>query len=44
MVVKEEKRKKGKKALPLTRQIIIENNALQQVDNTLGVYIDQHLT
>ena len=34
------------KTLPLTRQIIIENNALQQVDNTkfLGVYIDQHLT
>ena len=33
------------KTLPLTRQIIIENNVLQQVDNTkfLGVYIDQHL-
>ena len=34
------------KTLPVTRQIIIENNVLQQVDNTkfLGVYIDQHLT
>ena len=34
------------KTLPVTRQIIIENNVLEQVDNTkfLGVYIDQHLT
>ena len=34
------------KTLPITRQIIIENNVLEQVDNTkfLGVYIDQHLT
>ena len=34
------------KTVPLRRQIIIEDNVLQQVDNTkfLGVYIDQHLT
>ena len=34
------------KTLPITRQIIIENNVLEQVDHTkfLGVYIDQHLT
>ena len=34
------------KTLPITTQIIIENNALEQVDNFkfLGVYIDQHLT
>ena len=34
------------KTLPITRQIIIENNVLEQVDNIkfLGVYIDQHLT
>ena len=34
------------KTLPITRQIIIENSVLEQVDNTkfLGVYIDQHLT
>ena len=34
------------KTLPITRQIIVENNALEQVDNIkfLGVYIDQHLT
>ena len=34
------------KTLPFTRQIIIENNVLEQEDNTkiLGVYIDQHLT
>ena len=34
------------KTLPITRQIIIENNVLEEVDNTkfLGVYIDQHLT
>ena len=34
-----------KKTLPITRQIILENNVLEQVDNTkfLGVYIDQHL-
>ena len=33
------------KTLPITRQIIIENNVLEQVDNIkfLGVYIDQHL-
>ena len=33
------------KTLPITRQIIIENNVLEQADNTkfLGVYIDQHL-
>ena len=33
------------KTLPITRQIILENNVLEQVDNTkfLGVYIDQHL-
>ena len=32
--------------LPITRQIIIENNVLEQVDNTtfLGVYIDQYFT
>ena len=30
------------KTLPITRQIIIENKVLEQVD--LGVYIDQHLT
>ena len=35
----------SKKTLPITRQIILENNVLEQVDNTkfLGVYIDQHL-
>ena len=34
------------KKLPITRQIVIENNVLEQVDNTkfLGVYIDHHLT
>ena len=34
------------KTLPINRQIIIENNVLEQVDNPkfLGVYIDQHLT
>ena len=34
------------KTLPITRQIIIENNVLEQVDNTkfFAVYIDQHLT
>ena len=33
------------KKLPITRQIILENNILEQVDNTkfLGVYIEQHL-
>ena len=33
------------KTLPITRQIIIESNVLEQVDNTrfLGVYTDQHL-
>ena len=33
------------KTLPITRQIIIENNVPEQVDNIkfLGVYIDQHL-
>ena len=33
------------KTLPITRQIIIENNVLEQVDNTkfFAVYIDQHL-
>ena len=33
------------KTLPPTRQIVLENNVLEQVDNTkfLGVYIDQHL-
>ena len=33
------------KTLPITRQIILENYVLEQVDNTkfLGVYIDQHL-
>ena len=33
------------KTLPITRQIILESNVLEQVDNTkfLGVYIDQHL-
>ena len=33
------------KALPISRQIILENNVLEQVENTkfLGVYIDQHL-
>ena len=33
------------KTLPITRQIILENIVLEQVDNTkfLGVYIDQHL-
>ena len=32
--------------LPINRQIVIENNVLEQVDNTkfLEVYIDQHLT
>ena len=34
------------KTLPITRQVIIENNVLEQADHTkfLGVYIDQHLT
>ena len=34
------------KTLPVTRQIIIENNVLEQVDHTkfVRVYIDQHLT
>ena len=34
------------KALPINRQIVMENNVLEQVDNTkfLGVNIDQHLT
>ena len=31
------------KALPITRQIILENSVLEQVDKFLGVYIDQHL-
>ena len=33
------------KTVPITRQIVSDNNALEQVDNTkfLGVYIDQHL-
>ena len=33
------------KTVPITRQIVLDNNALEQVDNTkfLGVYIDQHL-
>ena len=33
------------KTLPITRQIIIENNVLEQVNYSkfLGVYIDQHL-
>ena len=33
------------KTLPFTRQIILEYNALEQLDNTkfLGFYIDQHL-
>ena len=33
------------KTVPITRQIILENNVLKQVDNTkfFGVYIDQHL-
>ena len=33
------------KTLPIIRQIILESNVLEQVDNTkfLGVYIDQHL-
>ena len=33
------------KTLPITRQIILENYVLEQVDNTkfLGVYIDQRL-
>ena len=32
------------KRLPITRQIILENNVLEQVDNTkfLGVYMDEH--
>ena len=32
--------------LPINRQIAIENNVLEQVDNTkfLGVYVDQHLS
>ena len=36
----------NQKTLPITRQIIIENNVLEQVDNTkfLRVYTDQHLT
>jgi len=31
---------------PINRQIVIENNVLEQVDSTkfLGVYIEQHLT
>ena len=34
------------KTLPITRQVIIKNNVLEQVDNTkfFAVYIDQHLT
>ena len=38
--------KSRQKTVPLRRQIIIENNVLEQIDNTkfLGVYIDQHLT
>ena len=34
------------KMLLIGRQVVIENNVLEQVDNTkfLGVYIDQHLT
>ena len=34
------------KTLRINRQIVRENNVLEQVDNTkfLGVYIDQHLT
>ena len=34
------------KTLLITRQIIIEKNVLEQVDNTkfLGAYIDQHLS
>ena len=33
------------KTVPITRQIVLDNNALEQVDNTkfLGVYIGQHL-
>ena len=33
------------KTVPITRQIVLDNNALEQVDNTKfrGVYIDQHL-
>ena len=33
------------KTLLVTRQIVLENNVLEQVDNTkfLGVYIDKHL-
>ena len=33
------------KTLLVTRQIVLENYVLEQVDNTkfLGVYIDQHL-
>ena len=33
------------KPVPIARQIILENNVLEQVDNTkfLRVYIDQHL-
>ena len=33
------------KTLPITRQIILEDNVLEQVENTkfLGVYFDQHL-
>ena len=33
------------KTVPIARQIILENNVLEQVDNTkfLGVYIDQYL-
>ena len=33
------------KTLPVTRQIVLQNNVLEQVDNTkfLGVYIDQRL-
>ena len=32
------------KTLPITRQIILENNVLEEGENTkfLGVYIDQH--
>ena len=34
------------KTLPINKQIVIENNVLEQADNStkfLGVYIDQHL-
>ena len=38
--------KPRQKTLPLTRQIIIENDVLEQVRNTkfLGIYVDQQLT